>query len=488
MCIAAGGNIPALASLDAEKAASSFSSRLWQIEDGLPHNIVQAITQTRDGYLWVGTREGLARFDGVRFQTIDLPTQNKHPSVYSLLESADGTLWIGTESFGLLTGTNGVFSRRASPDREWDFAVHELHASGGDIWAATSKGLFRYQANKSERICDYKRGVECTCVDNKGGIWLAGGRLRRLDNTNEPPVTHALLGEVRKAYCDVNGTFWLAAQNGLTEMSNKQFAFFPKASGPAGFIDAIRKDRQGELWIGTYSGLSRFANGRFINEGDPDESLYRIFALYEDREGALWVGSEEGLRRMTQRGFRTYTKKDGLSLNTVVAVCPSSDGGVWVSAWGGGLNHISGNGITSLGKTNGLSSDFIMAIHESRDGSLWAGTDYNGGLNQINGGKIIHYDKEQGFSSPVTRCLAEDASGVLWIGTHNALQSYSAGNFSRYTTVDGLSNNKINALCVGRADVLWVGTDTGLTRRQHGSFVDMSEEAPALKTEILRLV
>ena len=170
------------------------------------------------------------------------------------------------------------------------------------------------------RICDFKGAIQSVCVDTNGAVWLAGRGLHRLDQTNA--TVNALLAdsldEVRKAYCDPAGVFWLATHGGLTRLVDGAMSFYPKAQGPSGFVSAILKDRQGELWIGTYSGLNRFVDGKFVGEGDPEEQSYRIYALFEDREGTLWVGSEEGLRRLTSRGFRTYTKRDGLKLNTCI--------------------------------------------------------------------------------------------------------------------------------------------------------------------------
>ena len=110
------------------------------MEDGLPHNIVQAIAQTRDGYLWVGTREGLARFDGTRLQGIELTPEIRHPSILCLLESHDGSLWVGTENSGVLRMFQGKVFRCAAPNGALDFAAYELHESAGAIWIASPSG------------------------------------------------------------------------------------------------------------------------------------------------------------------------------------------------------------------------------------------------------------------------------------------------------------------------------------------------------------
>ena len=140
------------------RASTEFTSRLWQMEDGLPHNIVQAIAQSSDGYLWVGTREGLARFDGVRFQPIDLESHARHPSILSLFESRDQSLWIGTEDLGLFCFRDGALHHWPAPGGARDFSVFEIHQGGdGVLWLATSVGILKFAGDKLEAGCSLQK-------------------------------------------------------------------------------------------------------------------------------------------------------------------------------------------------------------------------------------------------------------------------------------------------------------------------------------------
>src|SRR6478736_4644193 len=370
--------------------AADFSSRVWQMEDGLPHNIVQAIAQSADGYLWIGTREGLARFDGFRFERIDTSFERKYPSIHCLQATKDGSLWVGSEGVGLFRLQNGQVTICPGPKGETNFTVTEIHAAqDGSIWVASSFWVLRFRGEQSKFMSGFNNLIQSLCVDPAGEVWLAGGGvlkcLSRSDRAKIVPQAGALPKGPRRAYCDANGVFWLAAQGGFTELKNGQATFHQKAEGPTGFIGAMFTDRQTNFWIGTYSGLSRFVNGKFINLGTADESAYRIYAIFQDREDTLWIGSEEGLIRMTPKRFTTITKKDGLTHNTVVSVCAGRDGSIWLGAWGGGVNRLLNGQITALTKNDGLSSDFIMGICEGRDGSLWVGTDYGAALNRITG-------------------------------------------------------------------------------------------------------
>jgi ligand-binding sensor domain-containing protein/anti-sigma regulatory factor (Ser/Thr protein kinase) len=473
---------------------ADYNSRLWQMEDGLPHNIVQAITQTRDGYLWIGTREGLARFDGDAFQTIEVMPENPRLSVTALLESKDGSLWIGTDASGLFRLRDGRVERHQDPGGKLDFNVQDICEAGdGGIWIASLQTIFRWADGNMEAKAEFRSRFQTLCVDLTGAVWTAGDSvLRQLDDggTNAARPGISLPVSVRRLICDKDGIFWAGAGNGLAQVENGEPKLFKKADGPSGFVSAILRDSAGGLWIGSYSGISRFVAGQFVSQGEADAPAYRVYALYEDNERNLWVGSEEGLTRITTRVFKTITKRDGLTLNTVATVCADPDGGVWISAWGGGLDHWADGKITSLNKSNGLSSNFIMAMCTGRDGSLWAGADYGGALNRITDGAITIYGLEQGFiarPTTATTAMHEDQQGVLWIGSRELLQRWDGTNFSFFTTTNGLSHQKINAICGGADGTLWIGTEGGLTRGWEGEFADLGKMDPRLKTLILSL-
>jgi len=487
-----------LLSLAARGESSSgwadYNARIWQMEDGLPHNIVQAITQTRDGYLWVGTREGLARFDGSRFQTVELIPDTRLLSITALVESKDGTLWVGTDSSGVFRLSAGQVERCKGPGGELDFPVQDLQEGGdGGIWIASTYRILCWMDGRMTSKAEFRHSLQTLCVDDQGAVWTAGGGgLRRLDGggTNVVLRGGALPQPARRLHRDADGTFWAGAGNGLIQIKDGRIRSFKKGDGPPGFVSVIYRDAAGVLWTGTYSGVSRFRDGQFIDQGEADAAAYRVYAIYEDREHNLWIGSEEGLTRFTARVFKTITKKDGLTLNTVATVCASPDGSVWISAWGGGLNHWKSGRITSLNKSNGLSSNFIMAMCASRDGGLWAGSDYGGALNYIKGDTITIYDQAQGFiarPTTATTALYEDNRGALWIGSRELLQRLDGTNFTSFTTADGISHKKINAICGGADEAVWIGTDGGLTHYRDGRFQDFGKADARLRVMILSL-
>jgi len=474
-------------------AQSEFNARLWQAEDGLPNNIVQAIAQTTNDYLWVGTREGLAQFDGDQFYVINLIAQSTQPSINCLYGSRDGRLWIGTERNGIFCLDKGSVIHYSAPAIGSDIDVYQIvEGRDGSVWFATSQGILRWRENKIEPVRGWQSPQARICADNSGQIWGLNGGLQKMDSAKDTLAPGLLPMSARSLYCDTNGDFWIGpdrgADNVLIKVGNDGVTSFRRSTGPAGFVSAILRDSNGELWVGSYSGLTRFSDGKFINFYGPDEPSYRIYAIFEDKEHNLWIASEEGLTRINRKRFKTITRSKGLSLNTVVSVCPGQDGGVWIGTWGGGLDHFLDGNISYLNHSNGLSSDYIMGISETRDGSLWVGTDYDGPLYKIKNGLVSIYGRNQGFESGLaTVAFYEDQKGILWIGTRHGLQTWDGSKFNRFTTENGPDNSYINAICGGAGDDVWIGTGGGLSLWHNGRFESMGDKDLRFREPVLSL-
>ncbi len=467
-----------------------YSARLWQMEDGLPHTIVQAITQTRDGYLWIGTREGLARFDGQSFLCLtarDFGTGLVQPSVVCLCETQDGSLWIGTESVGLFRLYQGRLSRYGATALRSNVISGLQETADGSLWIGAG-GLAQLKGGKLAYPFDKEvgRGIASLFLDDRGVLWVNGGAgVKHLEGQRMVPLLLAngsACGPQRYLACDRSGTVWCGQTVGLAQVKDGKLSTYHKADGAQGIVGALFPDRQGNLWVGAYAGVSRFADGEFVAEKDERGEAYRVFCFYQDREGDIWIGSEEGLVRLTPQQFTTYTKKQGLTADSIASVSASRDGSVWVSVWGGGLNRYADGAFTVFSKSNGLASDFILATLEARDGSLWAGSDYGAGLNHLKDGRVAHYKLDPAFTA-----LLDDEQGRLWIGSRDSLTCLEQGKFQRYTTRHGLSGNQINALCLGQGGVLWVGTQKGLTRWREGRFENLAAQEPRLSAIILSL-
>lgn len=473
-------------------AVPQYTTRLWQMEDGLPHTVVQAITQARDGYLWVGTREGLARFDGVRFQAIALGSGLVQPSVTCLAEDQHGSLWIGTQNAGLFRLQEGKVARFGTAEGlPSDNILGLQRTTDGALWIGSIRGLAQAEEGKIRRCLekDIKGAVWSLFGDQEGSLWIAlPGLARFMEGRLVPYRAEGFPASVKCVLYDRAGTLWSGNNDGLFCVRDGKTIRYKKADGPLGVISVLYQDREGTLWVGTYGGLSRFVEGKFVNESQNDAAFYRVFSIFEDREGNLWTGSEEGLTRLTPRHFTSYTREHGLRQNSIASVCADKDGGAWVAAWGGGVNHLVNGQVTQvLDRSNGLPTDFILSVLEARDGSLWVGNDYYFGVNHVRNGENIHYGRAEGLVGTVVSVMLEDHQGNLWLGSRDALNCFKDGRFTRFTTSNGLTHNKINALCEGQEGVVWVGTEAGLTVWRDGRFIDCSVGETRLKTVVLSL-
>jgi ligand-binding sensor domain-containing protein/signal transduction histidine kinase len=469
------------ASLD--HATFQYSSRRWQVDEGLPHNTVQTIAQTTDGYLWVGTRGGLARFDGVTFTTFDKGMGSV--SITTLCADRTGALWIGTDGAGVFRLLNGAFSHYTRTNGLAGEAINAIYErKDGSLWIGTATGMSKY---KDGRFFTYtkKEGLSSDVVrsvyeDRDGNLWIATGEgLNRLraGSMDSFRVPKGLPNDsVRCISQDRGGRIWIGSNNGMLWYSSywgNFFAYNTRFGLSDTFVSAIREDREGNLWVGTYSGLNRFREGRFFpeldNEGVPFD---RVKALFEDREGNLWVGSEEGLVRLTPERFFPYTKLQGLAHNNVVSVLEDRSGSFWVGTWGGGVNRIRDERVTAYTPTNDLSQTLILSLCEARDGSLWAGADFDGGLSHFKDGRVVRYT--QGLPKAPIRVIHEDNGGSLWLGTARGLSRFDGTKFTNFTSKDGLPGNAIRDLCEDAASNLWIGTETGLSCLRAGKFKNYS--------------
>jgi diguanylate cyclase (GGDEF)-like protein len=470
--------------LDRGKAVTQYVHDAWQTEQGLPQNTVLAIAETPDGYLWLGTREGLVRFDGVRFTVFDTRTtpQLGHNYVPCLLSDRAGRLWIGT-SGGVVGLEQGRFTRYGAEDGLPNQPVSAfLEDRQGRLWVGTDGGgLARSEGRRF--VPEPSRGALGQSVrallEDEGGLWIATdaglARLRNGTLTSYTTAQGLSRRSVRSLLKDRKGALWIGTDQGLNRLQDGRFTVFSTRDGLShDVILALSEDRDGNLWIGTDGGgLSRLQGGRFSaftsKDGLTNDSVY---ALHEDREGSLWVGTNlGGLNRLKDGRFTVFTNREGLSNDFVRAVVEDRAGSLWIGTEGGGLNRLRDGHFTALTRRKGgLSNDTVFALLEDRAGSLWIGTD--SGLNRLKDGRLDVFTANMGMSNDSVLALHEDCEGSLWIGTYaGGLNRLKDGRFTSFTTKDGLSHDTVNTIYEDRAGSLWIGTrGGGLNRFRDGRF------------------
>ncbi len=478
-------------------ARSEYSSHIWQEAQGLPQNYVQAILQDRTGYLWIGTQEGVCRFDGVQF-TGKADFEQGHlvegGSFLAFCETDDGSIWMGLEGGRVLQCRDGLIREFGASHGLPDSSIRVIEqARNGTLWFGSNHGLMRLMHSRFE-LFTTREGlphnvVRAVCEDAKGRLWIGtdnglayyeDGRFQTVTLTNGLP-RYAI-----RALCeDKAGNLWVALHGGLMRFRDGQASLYMKPGGHAeNMITAICQDDRGFMWVGSYNGLSRFANGTFETELKDGKSYELVYDIEKDREGNLWVGTRDGLHRLSKRHFTLLTKEDGLPHNNITSLREDRNGDVWIGTWGGGLCRLQKGEpvhqepplpVLVYNSNNGLGSDFVLGLGEDRSGAIWVGTPYaSHGLKSLKDGQFTLFGKEQGFTDIGVRMIEEDVEGNLWIGTEHGLNRFKDGIFTRITTADGLSANGIRDMYEGTFQGeprVWLGTDAGMTRLAEGKFL-----------------
>jgi diguanylate cyclase (GGDEF)-like protein len=486
---------------DARQALTQYRIDRWQTEQGLPLNTVQALLQTRDGYLWVGTGGGLARFDGVRFATFESSSvpELATRSIFGFMEDRAGNLWIG-HSEGATIHRQGefrvAFGREVTNGRRvWAFA----EGPDGTIWVASENGLVQWKGGvrkvfgKAEGLPTDR--LRALAFDRDGTLWIAttgaglvsfnGERFEALTPENGFPHR-----SVRAVLADPAGGVWATTPgNGLVLVRDGTIRIFTVADGlPTDQVTALARDAEGTLWVGTWgSGIARMRDEGFDSiSTEGGLAGGQIWSLHADREGSVWVGTwVDGLNRLRKRDFVVLGTPEGLSHDNVRSVLQASDGSVWVTTSGGGVNRIHQGSITSIGARNGLPTDETSCLLEDRDGSIWIGT-YTAGVARLRNGRIEVYGVAAGLPSIDVRVIFQDRSGTVWASTVAGLARFDG---SRFTAVrePGAPPQGASAILEDRAGTLWMGTDEGLFRYRNGVYDRLTREDGLLSNWIISL-
>ena len=475
LLLLAGTRTPAL---DPNRNLNQFGHQVWVTENGLPQNTVQAIIQTGDGYLWAGTQDGLARFDGLNFTVFDKENTPafKSNDIRFLHEDRQARLWIST-SYGLICRHNGQFKAFTVTDGLPDNSVGPVvEDTNGNVWIGTAGGLVRFENGKFKTFTASQglaRNVVQTLYARANGSILvgtaAGLQILKDDQFTPPNMPAGMLpGNLTSIAETSSGDLWLGTLDGLFEVDG---AGRPSTVPlPNSRVSALRLDREGALWIATAGGLARLRGDRLETFTAADGlSSNLVLSVFEDREGSIWIGTEAGgLNLLKSKKFTTYTTKDGLPSDLVKAIYQDAQGGIWIGSNGGGLTLFKNGKFTTWTTRDGLSSDVVLSLAGDSEGTLWIGTP--DGLNRFKDGKFQTFTFADGLSNDLVRSVFVDRNGVLWVGTRDGLNSFRDNEFTTYTTHDGLANNFIGAIYEDSKGNLWVGTLGGLSKIKDGKF------------------
>ncbi|WP_239492588.1 hybrid sensor histidine kinase/response regulator [Luteitalea sp. TBR-22] len=445
--------------LDPARLVSQYVRQSWDAADGLTQNTVQAIVQTRDGYIWLGTDAGLVRFDGVRFTTFDrhnTPALARH-NVRALAEGPDGSLWIGLQPHGLVRLRDGRFNvvgaREGLPDA----------------------------------------AVSCLLVDRAGALWvgtfgagvlrLSGGRFETF--TRSRGLAH---DQVRSMVQARDGVIWVGTDGaGVSRIADGRILpALPPSALTGSVIWSMAQDRSGAMWFGTYAaGLWRLADGRLTHFDDADGlPSDNVWALDEDRDGNLWVGTSAGLARLVDGRFTPGARAGGVVRTPIRSLFEDRDHALWIGGYGVGLSRLSDGAFTPTGTDEGLSIDRTFGLHEDAHGVLWVGTD-GGGLNRIDrAGPHRAITHVEGLPSNSVWVVTGGPDDSLWVGSEGGVSRREGRGWRTWTRADGLSENRVWALRWLHDGTLLVGTFSGLDKRVGDRFEPLVPGSTAFRSGV----
>ncbi len=479
--------------LEPSTTLASYARQSWVMENGLPQNTVQALAQTHDGFVWLGTEIGLVRFDGNSFVLFDRNSKPALPGndVRCLFESRDGTLWIGT-SEGLASWKNGSMNVYTTATGLPGNAIRSLAQDGkGAVWAWTDQGLARLDGDRFERFATGRDTARMTGFTAEGQttFWSDADEWSSRDEARPWALVaqRALfaMDQVQFLAALSHGDSAVATNNALV-LEHSGIVIQRLSTGgdiPGTRIQALFADREGTLWIGTNRGLARLVDGKLQRLPITDTlATASILAFMEDREGNVWVGTETGgLDILRDERFRTLGARDGLSSDAITTVVEDSAGTLWAGTTSSGLNEFTRSGasvstVKAYTVRNGLSSDVILSLAAAPDGDLWIGTP--DGLNRLRKGSIVSFTTADGLPDDFIRSLLVDADGSLWIGTRRGLAHASLGSGSMhidaFTQATGLGSDLVGAMARDTKGNLWVATLAGLSRLNGGAHPTIS--------------
>lgn len=509
-----GGSARALA-LDPARTLAQLNCRNWSRQNGLPVDKISTVTQTGDGYLWLGTQDGLVRFDGLEFKVfrIGLP-QAEGQDIRKLITTAEGKLL-----FAINHGGFGCFDgKQFSPigDERWSQrgmgAITLLQARDGALWTGAELGGGRWsQTNPAGSFFgDTNLGVVMSfCEDAAGRVWL--GTVERglfswaqgkLDACPDTVANHRI---VQALAADAEDQIWVGTQFGLHCYANEQVRETPPFTAN---VNALLVDRHGVLWVGTTgAGLARFENGRFeyLRKADGLGSD-QVNALYEDAEGSLWVGTRDGLSQLSDVKFPTYSDAHGVGAGSCRSVVAAQGGGLWI-ATDSGVSFFNPTNASSYQAETLESDRYFKLCFEARNGDLFAedgdktlkvfsdnqlvasltntlwvsaiaedaeslllarGTEDP--LFRLRAGKLepYHYQQSPPPSFYWINNLYTAKDGAIWVASKNGIFRLQAGAVQHWSTANGLSGDIVACLCEDDDGSIWAGLATGLARIKNG--------------------
>lgn len=439
--------------------AGNYVSRIWTQADGLPADSVTAVLQSRDGYLWVGTQGGVARFDGVRFRKVAFGgVTNSALRITEMCEDRQGRIWVGTEQSGLLCYSNGVIQRIeaegeiASPVTA--LAVGDSH----DLWVGTRKGL---------------------------GLWN-GKNLRWF--TPQEGLPEEAISSVCVAR---SGKVWITAHSGVYLYRDGQlgkYHFTTESQGRSPQFLGIFEDQQRELWAFGDTYLIKLGEGRRFNYFRNGQiSSMRIWSFHEARDGRLWIStSGKGLYQFTGEGFRPVVFRNGSVPSDVRSIYQDRERNIWLGTDGGGLVQLRQEHLRVLGTGEGLPSAPASGIAQSPSNQILLAYSGDGAFASEGEHFLPYGPADLATAQHFVRTLCAATNGDVWFGSASVgLLCLHGNRVVNFDSANGLAGDTVTLLQASTDGGVWAGTVSGRVYRCGESDLKPAGDVDATVTAML---
>ena len=506
--------------LDPSKTLAQYNCQNWTRQGGLPANSVSGITQTPDGYIWMGTQQGLIRFDANEFKQIPLPNTPQLPGqmVASVTTGNEGGLWCGilggqytyydgqnfkqmpryawsdrhmsvlsirqTSDNSLWVGINGGVARISNARTNADTFYPQLHQcsaiyedSHHRVWLGTmGNGLFYWQDGVVISVPDDTlKGniIYCIAEDFQGRIWIGTQIGPRCYDTNLTPVPITLpSNEVRALLVDRHGTLWLGSSGGgLIRLEHGEFSSLQKAKGlVSDFVTSLYEDKEGSIWVGSREGVSELTDVKLpifsSAEGFMSESAHGVGA---SRHGGLWVAGDKGTAYFDEKTVTNFSTEAGLSLPWTKRVFEARNGDVYLVT---GTSHLdvlrNGRVVATYANEDATNGNNMIVGMAEDDQSVIVSA--GAGLFRVAAKGLVPFAYQGNSTPPMWWIynLVTSRDGALWAATGNGVFRIKDGVFQQWNMDNGLSSGAVLWVIEDPEGVMWAGLQSGIARIKNG--------------------
>ncbi len=462
--------------LDPDKLITQYIKTSWTSADGLLSDTVVDLMQDKNGFILIGTYDGLVKFDGIKFETVNKYTNTEFNSVSArvLLEDRNGDLWVGTNGDGLAYFHNKKVKMIKIKDGLPDESIRSLcEDREGRIWIGTTKGICFYKNGKIKRIGNKilnNNLIEFISCDRNGTVWTATPEKGLLKFDGNDFISYDDYKELKERtfmdlFNDSDGSFWFATkESGVISLKDGNLKFYNKSNGfEADKVNSIFKDDTGAMWFATDSGVIRIHKGKISVYNESSGLVNNIVEKkIQDREGNIWLATGRGgIEKLSAGKFLNITSANGLAHDTVNCVAQDKNGDIWIGT-DSGLSIWSRNTILKNYITEYFNNLRIRNIYKDNNDAMWVSTYSDKGCVRFKDGIFKNYSEKGGLSGNRVRVTFQDSLGRIWIGTTNGLNLIRTdGSIKTYKRSDGLSNDYIMCIYENIDNNIWVGTDGG---------------------------